>query len=115
MNGVSPAVQNNWHCEQCRLIPLSCHSACCLLSITEWVYHINDSVSTIVVRHVGKHDGWVNPSDIVQLAEAGDQSQSKWTKLASLPLLRMALHREDEICLHCLPQKINFIRPSADQ
>lgn len=55
--------------------------------------HVNDSVSTVVVRQAGEHDGWVNPSDTVQLAEAGDQSLSNWTKLAPLPLLRMALHQ----------------------
>lgn len=115
MNGVPPAARKQQACELCRLISLSCHSACCLLSITEWVYHTNDSVSTIVVRQAGEHDGWVNPFDIVQLAEARDQSLSKWTKLPPLPLLKMALHRENEICLHCLPQKINFIHPSADQ
>lgn len=115
MNGISPAAQGQRACELYRLISLSCHSACCLLSITEWVYHVNDSVSTTVVRQAGEHDGWVVPSDTVQLAEARDQSLSKWTKLPPLPLLSVALHRENEICLHCLPQKINFIRPSADQ
>lgn len=60
-----------WACELCRLISLSCHSVCCLLSITEWVYHTNDGVTTIVVRQAGEHDGWVNLSDTVQLAKAG--------------------------------------------
>lgn len=55
---------------------------CCLLSITERSHHTNDSVSSVVVRQPGKHDGWVKLSDAVQLAEAGDQSLSKWTKLA---------------------------------
>lgn len=115
MNGVSPAAQRQQACELCRLISLSCHSPCCLLSITEGVYHTKDSVSATVVRQAGEHDGWVNPFTTVQLAEARDQSLSKWTKLAPLPLLRMALHQGNEICLHCLPQKINFLRPSPDQ
>lgn len=115
MNGASPAAWKQQACELYRLISLSCHSACCLLSIIEWVYHTSDNVSTVVLRQAGEHDGWVNPSDTVHLAEAKDQSLSKWTKLSPLPLLRMALHRENEICLYCLPQKINFIRPCADQ
>lgn len=36
------------------LISLCCHSACCLLSITEWVYHAIDNVSTTMVRQAGK-------------------------------------------------------------
>ena len=87
MNGLSPAVRRQQACELCRLISLSCHSTCCLLSITEWVYHANDSVSTMVVRQAGEHDGWVIPSNTVQLAEARDQSLSKWTKLPSYSCL----------------------------
>lgn len=55
-----------------RLISLSCRRACCLLSITGWVNHLTDSVSTIVVRRVGAGgggvkimmDGWAEPSDV---------------------------------------------------
>lgn len=58
MNGVSPAAWRRQTCELCGLISLSCHSACCLPSITEWVRHTKDSLSTIAVRQTGKHDGW---------------------------------------------------------
>lgn len=102
--------------EQTKQLSRSCHGASRLLSISEWVHHNGDSVSTSAVRRAGKRDGRAAPSDTAQVAEAEDPSLSKRTKLAPpLLLLRMALHQEDEICRHRLPQKINFIRPSADQ
>lgn len=114
-NGVSPAARRRRGRELPRLISLSCHGAWRPLSITEWVHHTNGRASTTAARQTGQRDGWVTPSDTVQLAEARDQSLSRWTKLPPPPLLRMALHQENEICLHCLPQKINFIRPSTDR
>lgn len=110
MNGVSPVTRRQQACELCRLISLSCHCACCLLSITKWLYHTKDSGSTIVVRQTGKHDGWVNPSDTVQLAEARDQSPSKWTKLPPhYPCLEwLCIRRMKYACIVYLRKSISF-------
>lgn len=50
----SPAAGKQQVCELSTLISLCCHSVCCLLSITEWVYHTSDGVSTTVVWQAGK-------------------------------------------------------------
>lgn len=111
MNGIPSCTGSN-RPELHTLISLSCHSACCVLSITEWVYHAIDSVSTIVVRQESVIDG---STDWPQYHWSGLQSRGfpNGPNYPLLPLLPMAMHWENEICLHCLPQKINLIRPSC--
>lgn len=109
-----------------RLISLSCRRACCLLSITGWVNHITDSVSTIVVRRVGggggvkiMMDGWAEPSDVGAIGRVlvGQTTPPRVpTPPATAnppPRFRMASHRDDGLRLHCLPQEINPFRLAA--
>lgn len=64
------AAEKQQSCGWRRLISLSCHSAC-WVSIHHWgVYHMSDSVSTLVVRQAGEHDGWVLSSDTIRPVRA---------------------------------------------
>lgn len=122
------AAEKQQSCGWRRLISLSCHSAC-WVSIHHWgVYHMSDSVSTLVVRQAGEHDGWVLSSDTIRPVRAkrpepvhNDQitppPASPPPPLAAPPLcslFSMALHQENGLRLHCLPQKIN-VTHSTDQ
>ncbi|KAG7481937.1 hypothetical protein JOB18_008449 [Solea senegalensis] len=110
MSGISPAAQKQQACEPCGLISLSCRSACCLLSITEWVYHISDGVSTIVVRRAEAHDGWVAPSDTGQLAETRDPSLSKMDQItpATPCSVWLCIGRMKYACIVYLRKSISF-------
>lgn len=112
---MSPAEQRNRHGERLTLSPPSCHHARRLLSIPEWPHHTGDSLSAIAAGHVGKRDGWPTLAACrARRSEAVRMSQIS-PPAPPLPLFRTDSHQEDEICLRCLPQKINLVGPSADQ
>lgn len=71
MNGILSCTESN---RMFTLISLSCQSACCVLSITQWVYHAFDSVSTILGRQPAECDGW--SSSLPQYHWLGLQSRA---------------------------------------
>lgn len=89
------------------LISVSCHSACCVLSITERWYHAIDSVSTIVGETARGVWSMVPPIHHSTIGW-GDRTEPFFQMdqiTLCTPCFPLAMHWKNEICLHCLPQK----------